>query len=405
MPEPTPAPTPSVDRVTRPSTLLPGATHRTVDVPGGRIHCVEQGTGPLVLLVHGFPESWYSWRHQLPALAAAGHRAVAIDVRGYGRSSAPAATDAYRMLAHVADNTAVVHGLGEETATVVGHDWGSPIAANSALLRPDVFTAVGLLSVPYAPRGGPRPTDGFAGIGGEEEFYVSYFQTPGRAEAEIEPDVRGWLAGFYAGLSGDTHAPADHPGLFFVPPGARMADRFPPRLPRLARRAGPRRLQRGVRTHRPHRRAQPLSQRRPGLGGPRRLGRSTRRPALDLHRRRPGRLHHLDVRRHRRLPEDPPRPVRRPHPRRLRPLDPAGTPRRGQPPADRLAARPALRDARPATPPRQQAVPRVAAVARSRSRTSVKSIFCGLRKRRQPLPMSWAASRSVNASRTSVRIR
>lgn len=227
MPEPTPLPTPSGRSAARPFALLPGATHRTVDVPGGRIHCVEQGTGPLVILVHGFPESWYSWRHQLPALAAAGYRAVAIDVRGYGRSSAPAATDAYRMLAHVADNTAVVHALGEETATVVGHDWGSPIAANSALLRPDVFTAVALLSVPYAPRGGPRPTDGFAGIGGEEEFYVSYFQRPGRAEAEIEPDVRGWLAGFYAGLTGGTLAPADHGRLFFVPSGARMADRFP----------------------------------------------------------------------------------------------------------------------------------------------------------------------------------
>ncbi|MFJ3600177.1 alpha/beta fold hydrolase [Streptomyces sp. NPDC090126] len=232
MPQPTPLPTSSGDRVTRPSAVLPGATHRTVDVPGGRIHCVEQGTGPLVLLVHGFPESWYSWRHQIPALAAAGYRAVAIDVRGYGRSFAPAATDAYRMLAHVADNVGVVHALGEETAAVVGHDWGSPIAANSALLRPDVFTAVGLLSVPYAPRGGPRPTDGFASIGGEEEFYVSYFQTPGRAEAEIEPDVRGWLAGFYAGLTGGILTPADHGALFFVPPGARMADRFPTgRLP------------------------------------------------------------------------------------------------------------------------------------------------------------------------------
>ncbi|MFF8555571.1 alpha/beta fold hydrolase [Streptomyces sp. NPDC015501] len=232
MPEPVPVPAPTTDRAGRPSTALPGATHRTVDVPGGRIHCVEQGDGPLVLLVHGFPESWYSWRHQLPALAAAGHRAVAIDVRGYGRSSAPAAADAYRMLAHVADNTAVVRALGEETATVVGHDWGSPIAANSALLRPDVFTAVGLLGVPYTPRGGPRPTEGFAAVGGEEEFYVSYFQTPGRAEAEIEPDVRGWLAGFYAGLSGDAPASDGHPGLFFVPPGGRMADRFPTgRLP------------------------------------------------------------------------------------------------------------------------------------------------------------------------------
>ena len=199
--------------------------HRLVDVPGGRIHLVEEGSGPLVLLVHGFPEAWYSWRLQLPALAAAGYRAVAIDVRGYGRSSKPAAVAAYRMLDHVADNVAVVRALGEETATVVGHDWGSPIAATSALLRPDVFTAVALLSVAYAPPGGPRPTDIYARVGGAEEFYISYFQEPGRAEAEIEADVRGWLAGFYAGLSGDTGADAG--GLFFVPPGAKLRDRFP----------------------------------------------------------------------------------------------------------------------------------------------------------------------------------
>lgn len=200
--------------------------HRLVDVPGGRIHLVERGSGPLVLLVHGFPESWYSWRHQLPALAAAGYRAVAIDVRGYGRSSKPDAVDAYRMLAHVADNAGVVRALGEETAVIVGHDWGATIAANTALLRPDVFTAVGLLSVPYAPRGGPRPTDAFGMFGGDEEFYVSYFQRPGRAEAEIEPDVRGWLAGFYASLSADTMPPDGGPSPFFVPRGARMADRF-----------------------------------------------------------------------------------------------------------------------------------------------------------------------------------
>lgn len=204
----------------------PGARHRLLDLPGGRIHLVEQGAGPLVLLVHGFPESWYSWRHQLPALAAAGFRAVAVDVRGYGRSAKPREPEAYRMLRLVADNVAVVHALGERTATVVGHDWGSPIAANTALLRPDVFTAVGLLSVPYAPRGGPRPTDAFAGIGGDEEFYVSYFQRPGRAEAEIEPDVRGWLAGFYAGLSADTMPAAGESSLFFVPEGAKVSDRF-----------------------------------------------------------------------------------------------------------------------------------------------------------------------------------
>ncbi|MGP4094597.1 alpha/beta fold hydrolase [Nonomuraea sp. KM90] len=201
--------------------MAEGVTHRLVEVPGGRIHVAEQGSGPLVLLVHGFPESWYSWRHQLPAIAAAGFRAAALDVRGYGRSSKPARTADYRMLAHVADNAAVVRALGERSAVIVGHDWGSSIAAHSALLRPDLFRAAGLLSVPYAPRGPHRPTDGFAAVGGEEEFYVSYFQEPGRAEAEIEPDVRGWLAGFYAALS------AEGEGAYFVPEGGRLRDRFP----------------------------------------------------------------------------------------------------------------------------------------------------------------------------------
>ncbi|WP_344570413.1 alpha/beta hydrolase [Streptomyces axinellae] len=230
----------------------PGARHRMAAVPGGgRIHLVEQGTGPLVLLVHGFPEGWYSWRHQLPALAAAGYRAVAVDVRGYGRSSKPGAVADYRMLAHVADNAGVVHALGERTATVVGHDWGATIAAHSALLRPDVFTAAALLGVPYTPREGTPPTEVFGALGGAEEFYVGYFQRPGRAEAEIEADVRGWLAGFYASLSADTMAgPETDPGPergsasgpgsrhrpgaarnggggpYFVPEGGRMADRF-----------------------------------------------------------------------------------------------------------------------------------------------------------------------------------
>ncbi|RCG31495.1 alpha/beta hydrolase [Sphaerisporangium album] len=204
-----------------------GITHRLVMSAGGRVHLVEQGSGPLVLLVHGFPESWYSWRHQLPVLAAAGYRAVAVDVRGYGRSSKPEDVAAYRMTELVEDNVAVVHALGERTAVIVGHDWGATIAAGSALLRPDVFRAVGLLSVPYAPRGGPRPSEVFAGMAGEEEFYVGYFQEPGRAEAEIEPDVRGWLAGFYAALSGDTMPPADAPDPHFVSRGGTLRERFP----------------------------------------------------------------------------------------------------------------------------------------------------------------------------------
>ncbi|MEV4374898.1 alpha/beta hydrolase [Nonomuraea sp. NPDC049637] len=211
------------------SQLTPVAegVHRLVPSPAGRVHLVEAGQGPLVLLVHGFPESWYSWRHQLPALAAAGYRVVAVDVRGYGRSSKPADVAAYRMTELVEDGVAVVRALGERTAVIVGHDWGSSIAAHSALLRPDVFRAVAMLSVPYTPRGGPRPTETFAAMGGTDEFYVSYFQTPGRAEAEIEPDVRGWLAGTYAALSADTKPGPDAPHPLFVAPGGRMRDRFP----------------------------------------------------------------------------------------------------------------------------------------------------------------------------------
>ncbi|MFF8596230.1 alpha/beta fold hydrolase [Streptomyces sp. NPDC015220] len=212
--------------MTRPA-LATSAVHRLVPSPAGRIHLVEQGTGPLVLLVHGFPESWYSWRHQLPVLAAAGYRAVAVDVRGYGRSSRPEDPAAYRMLDLVADGTAVVRALGEERAVIVGHDWGAAVAANSALLEPEVFRAVALLSVPYTPRGGPRPGEVFAHMSGDEEFYVSYFQEPGRAEAEIEPDVRGWLAGFYAALSAGTMPGPGEPDPHFVSRGGRLRDRFP----------------------------------------------------------------------------------------------------------------------------------------------------------------------------------
>jgi pimeloyl-ACP methyl ester carboxylesterase len=200
---------------------------RTIPVPGGHIHAVEEGDGPLVILLHGFPEGWWAWRHQLPAIAAAGFRAVAIDLRGYGGSSRPSDPEAYRMLAHVADTVAVVGALEAETAVLVGHDWGSPIASACALMRPDMFTAIALLGVPYTPRATMRPTEAFALAGGDEEFYVSYFQAPGRAEAEIEPDVRGWLRGFYAALDGGSPAWAT------IPAGGTMRARFPddPRLP------------------------------------------------------------------------------------------------------------------------------------------------------------------------------
>ncbi len=136
------------------------------------------------------------------------------------------------MLQHVADNVGVVEALGEKTAIVVGHDWGSPIAAHSALLRPDVFTAVALLSVAYSPPGRRRPTESFAAMAAAsgEEFYINYFQEPGRAEAEIELDVRSWLLGFYFSASGDSGPPADGGTMATVPPGKH--DARPLRPPR-----------------------------------------------------------------------------------------------------------------------------------------------------------------------------
>lgn len=205
--------------------MIGAVEHSSVAANGIRLHVVEEGTGPLVLLVHGFPESRYSWRHQLPVLAAAGYRAVAIDVRGYGRSSAPPAVDAYRMTCLVADNVAVVAALGEEQAVIVGHDWGAPIAWTSALLRPDVFRAVAGLSVPYSPNGETRPSDAFRAMGGDEEFYIEYFQQPGRAERELDQDVRRWLLGFYFTASGDAPPPSGGT-VATIPHGAQMGDRF-----------------------------------------------------------------------------------------------------------------------------------------------------------------------------------
>jgi pimeloyl-ACP methyl ester carboxylesterase len=176
--------------------------HRTVEVNGIRLHCAEQGTGPLVVLCHGFPESWYSWRHQLPALAAAGFHAVAPDMRGYGSTDRPAEIDQYTLLHLVGDIVGLLDALGADTAVVAGHDWGAPVAWHAALLRPDRFRAVIGLSVPYRPRGTMRPTT----IMPQTEdalFYQLYFQSPGAAEAEFERDPRATIRTVLNAASGD----------------------------------------------------------------------------------------------------------------------------------------------------------------------------------------------------------
>jgi pimeloyl-ACP methyl ester carboxylesterase len=161
---------------------------RTISVNGIEIFLLEQGEGPLVVLCHGWPELSYSWRHQIQALAAAGFHVVAPDMRGFGRTSAPAEIEAYSIFDHVGDMVALVAALGEKQAAIVGHDWGAPVAWHAALFRPDVFSAVAGMSVPPPSRGRGRPLD-MLRESGITNFYWQYFQTPGVAEREFERDV------------------------------------------------------------------------------------------------------------------------------------------------------------------------------------------------------------------------
>jgi pimeloyl-ACP methyl ester carboxylesterase len=163
--------------------------HRFVGTNGIRMHVAEAGEGPLVLLCHGFPESWYSWRHQIQALARAGFHAVAPDQRGYGQTDRPEDIEQYTLLHLVGDVVGLLDALGAPTAVIAGHDWGAPVAWNAALLRPDRFRAVIGLSVPFLPRGSARPTTVMPQTQ-DAIFYQLYFQKPGVAEAELERDPR-----------------------------------------------------------------------------------------------------------------------------------------------------------------------------------------------------------------------
>jgi pimeloyl-ACP methyl ester carboxylesterase len=187
----------------------------TLEVNGIRMRVATQGSGPLVLLCHGFPESWYSWRQQLVALAEAGYRAVAPDMRGYGGTEAPADVEQYTMLHVVGDVVELVHALGEKQAVIVGHDWGAPVAWNAAMLRPDLFRAVVGMSVPFAP---PGRVDFLSALQqqGINSFYLQYFQAPGIAEAELEQDVEASLRRIYFSGSGDG---PDRTVFGLLPPG------------------------------------------------------------------------------------------------------------------------------------------------------------------------------------------
>lgn len=170
---------------------------KILSVNGINMFVRELGQGPLVLLCHGWPELSYSWRHQMAPLAAAGYRVAAPDMRGFGRTGAPADIDAYSILDLTGDMVALVEALGETNAVIVGHDWGAPVAWHAALFRPDIFTAVAGLSVPPPLRGRGRPLETLRSSG-IENFYWQYFQIPGAAEAEFERDVAFTMRAVFA---------------------------------------------------------------------------------------------------------------------------------------------------------------------------------------------------------------
>jgi pimeloyl-ACP methyl ester carboxylesterase len=181
------------------------STQRIIETNGIKMQIAEQGKGPLVIMCHGFPELGYSWRHQLQALGEAGFHAVAPDQRGYGKTDCPDPIEAYNILQLVGDIVGLVQALGQEKAVIVGHDWGAPVAFHCALLRPDIFHSLILLSVPFSPRpwGGFKPTELMKLMAGDLNFYMLYFQEPGRVEKELEANIRETMIKTLYSASGD----------------------------------------------------------------------------------------------------------------------------------------------------------------------------------------------------------
>ena len=207
---------------------MPPFRAATVETNGIRMNYLEAGEGPLVVLLHGFPELGYSWRHQLPALAEAGYRVVAPDQRGYGGTTRPEAIEDYTLCHMVADVVGLVQALGERQAAVIGHDWGSAVAWTCALLRSDMFRSLGLLSVPYLRDlwSGPPPTAmmrQFLAAG--QMLYQMYFQEPGPADHDLALDPRDSLLRIFATSTGGI-APAQR-WRFLYPAGEPFLDTIP----------------------------------------------------------------------------------------------------------------------------------------------------------------------------------
>ena len=183
--------------------MLPNVDFRMIHRPNGiDLRVATMGSGPLVVLVHGFPESWISWRHQIPAIAAAGYTVAAMETRGYGDSSHPDEVEAYTIAEMAADIVAVIDAFGSSNAVLLGHDWGAAQVYGTAILHPEKvkgLIALAFTAGQFLDRKVSQMWDEFYPHGG---FYQSYFKVPGEIETELGTDVRGFLRKFLYALSG-----------------------------------------------------------------------------------------------------------------------------------------------------------------------------------------------------------
>lgn len=199
---------------------------RTLDRPDVTLHLHEAGAGPPVVLAHGFPELGYSWRHQLPALAAAGYHALAPDQRGYGRSGRPEAVEAYDIVHLTDDLVAVLDDVGADRGVFVGHDWGANVVWALAQLHPDRVAGVVGMSVPFLPRPAMPPVQLLRAVLGDSFFYILYFQEPGVADAELAADPATTLRRMLCGTIVREGEPVD-PTDMLAADGRGFVDRFP----------------------------------------------------------------------------------------------------------------------------------------------------------------------------------
>ncbi|SPA16026.1 putative enzyme, alpha/beta hydrolase catalytic domain [Cupriavidus taiwanensis] len=180
--------------------------HCFAEVNGVRMHYVDEGEGPLVILLHGFPYLWYMWRRQIPALVNAGYRVVVPDQRGFGQSDRPDGIEAYDISQAVGDMVGLMRDLGETSAVIVGHDLGAWVAQAAAMLRPDLFRALAMLNTPIPPRGKVKPSVGWQAMAKGKGFHYLYFQQVGKPDRELSADTRTTLRSMFYSVSGSAAA-------------------------------------------------------------------------------------------------------------------------------------------------------------------------------------------------------